>query len=80
MAGPRPMRTSAAGVAAPAILVTRAAPNRSAIRPLTGRVSTLPAGTANSTSPRPASLRCRSALMAGSRAAQVAVAAPSTKK
>ncbi len=80
MAGPRPMGISAAGVAAPAILVTLAVPNRSAIRPLSGSVSTLPAGTANSASPRRASLRCRSVLMAGSRAAQVAVAAPSTKK
>ena len=74
------MGTSAAGHAAPAILVTRTAPNRSAIRPLNGSVSTAPAGTANSTSPRRASLRSSAALMAGSRALQVAVAAPSTKK
>ncbi len=60
--------------------MTRGAPNASTMRPLSASVSTLPAGTANNTSPRPPSLRCSEALMAGSRAAQVAVAAPSTKK
>jgi len=80
VSGPRPIGISAAGHAAPAILVTRVAPNRSAIRPLTGRVATAPAGTANSASPRRPSLRCSASLMAGSRALQVAVATPSTKK
>ena len=74
------MGTSATGTSTPAIRRTRTAPNLSAIRPLSASVSTLPAGTANSASPSRPSLRCSDSLMAGSRAAHVAVAAPSTKK
>ena len=74
------MGISAAGVSAPAILITGTAPNLSAIRPLSASVSTLPAGTANSASPSRPSLSRSDSLMAGSRALHVAVAAPSTKK
>ena len=74
------MGISAAGFSTPATRSTRTAPNLSAIRPLSASVSTLPAGTANSASPRRPSLKCSDSLMAGSRAAQVAVATPSMKK
>ena len=74
------MGISAAGFSTPATRSTRTAPNRSAIRPLSASVSTLPAGTANSASPSRPSLRCSDSLMAGSRAAQVAVATPRMKK
>ena len=74
------MGISAAGVSTPAIRSTRTAPNRSAIRPLRARVSTLPAGTANSARPSCPSLSPSDSLMAGSRAAHVAVAAPRMKK
>ena len=74
------MNTSATATSRPATRSTRAAPNLSTIRPLITSVSTLPAGTANSVSPRRPSLRCSDSLIAGSRALQVAVAAPRTKK
>ena len=75
-----PGRTSAAANSTPATRSTRIAPNRSAIRPLSASVSTLPAGTANSARPRRPSLRWSDCLMAGSRAAHAAKPTPRMKK